>query len=338
MTDKVSSPVATGGAGTFFEQHVDAYWLAQLLVRAIPPILHDCTVVEVHFQTERLGWNTDDFLVVGENGLGSRRKLVGQVKRSFTVSSTDEECKKAMQDFWKDFKNGEQFSPAADRFALVTLRGTNTLLEHFSGLLDCSRAARDGAEFEHRLATPGLLSAKAVRYCDEIRTIIGESEGKSVSAADAWPFLRVLHVLSLDLNSSTRQTEAAIKTLLAHTTGEQDAVGAAEASWNALLREVGEGMPASARLRVERSSGGVTTTPFPGRRGRTTGVACAERPLRAYPSRNPFHDRQRSASGPQPSGAAGHRTIGIDTGRSGVRSRGQREVGHREGRHRHPRG
>ena len=243
MTDKVSSPAATGGAGTFFEQHVDAYWLAQLLVRAIPPILHDCAVVEVHFQTERLGWNTDDFLVVGENGLGSRRKLVGQVKRTFTVSSTDEECKKAMQDFWKDFKNGQQFSPAADRFALVTLRGTNTLLEHFSGLLDCARAARDGAEFEHRLATPGFLSAKAVQYCDEIRTIIGESEGKSVSAADVWPFLRVLHVLSLDLNSSTRQTEAAIKTLLAHTTGEQDAVGAAEASWNALLREVGEGMP-----------------------------------------------------------------------------------------------
>jgi hypothetical protein len=29
----VSSPAATGGAGTFFEQHVDAYWLALLLVR-----------------------------------------------------------------------------------------------------------------------------------------------------------------------------------------------------------------------------------------------------------------------------------------------------------------
>src|SRR5437899_10423920 len=108
MTDKVSSPAATGGAGTFFEQHVDAYWLAQLLVRAIPPILHNCAVVEVHFQTERLGWNTDDFLVVGENGLGSRRKLVGQVKRTFTISSTDEECKKAVRDFWMDFKNGQQ--------------------------------------------------------------------------------------------------------------------------------------------------------------------------------------------------------------------------------------
>jgi hypothetical protein len=239
---RVTGPASTGGAGTFFEQHVAAYWLAQLLVRGIPPILHDCAVVEVHLQTEHLGWHTDDFLIVGQNGSGEHRKLAGQVKRTFTVSATDGEFKKAVQDFWKDFKNPQQFSPAADRFALVTLRGTNTLLEHFSGLLDCSRAARDEAEFERRLATPGFVSAKAIQYCGEIRTIIGETEGRSISTAEVWPFLRVLHVLSLDLNSATRQTEAMIKTLLAHTAGEQDAIGAAEASWNALLREVGEGM------------------------------------------------------------------------------------------------
>src|SRR2546426_1945131 len=83
---RVSSPASTGGAGTFFEQHVNAYWLAQLLVRGIPPILHDCTVVEVYLQTEHLGWHTDDFLIVGESGSGKRRKLAGQVKRTFTVS------------------------------------------------------------------------------------------------------------------------------------------------------------------------------------------------------------------------------------------------------------
>ncbi|WP_437936888.1 nSTAND1 domain-containing NTPase [Sorangium sp. So ce341] len=250
-TGRVSSPASTGGAGTFFEQHVNVYWLAQLLVRGIPPILHDCTVVEVHLQTERLGWHTDDFLIIGQNGSGARRKLLGQVKRTFTVSATDDECNKAIRDFWKDFKNSRQFSVATDRLALVTLRGTNTLLEHFSGLLDCSRAARNGSEFEHRLATPGFLSAKAVEYCHEIQTILGECEGKSVCAADIWSFLRVLHVLSLDLNSSTRQTETAIMSLLAHTAGEQDALGAAAATWNALLREVGEGMPEARSFRHE---------------------------------------------------------------------------------------
>lgn len=170
MPGRVSSPAATGGAGTIFEQHVNAYWLAQLLVRGIPPILHDCAVVEVHLQTEHLGWHTDDFLIVGEKGSGARRKLAGQVKRSFTVSAADGECKKAVQDFWKDFKNPQRFSLETDRFALVSLRGTHTLLEHFSGLLDCARAARDGAEFARRLATPGFVSAKAGEYCSELRT------------------------------------------------------------------------------------------------------------------------------------------------------------------------
>lgn len=63
-TPDVASPLSTGGAGTFFEQHVAAYWLTQLLVRAIPPIHIDSTVVEVAFQTQHLGWHTDDFLVL----------------------------------------------------------------------------------------------------------------------------------------------------------------------------------------------------------------------------------------------------------------------------------
>jgi len=231
---RVPSPASTGGAGTFFEQHVDAYWLAQLLVRGIPPIIHDCGVMEVHLQTEHLGWHTDDFLIIGQSSSGNQRKLAGQVKRTFTVSATNDECKKAVLDFWKDFKS-DHFSPDLDRFALVTLRGTNTLLEHFSGLLDCSRAARDGVEFEHRLKTPGFINAKAVHYCDELRAIIGEVDGRNVTHVEIWPFLRLLYILSLDLNTATRQHEASIKSLLALTTTELDPIGAATASWNSLL-------------------------------------------------------------------------------------------------------
>lgn len=246
---RVSSPAATGGAGTFFEQHVNAYWLAQLLVRGIPPILRDCTVNEVHLQTEHLGFNTDDFLIVAQNGAGASRKLVGQVKRTFTVSSTDDECRKAVQDFWKDFENPHNFVRESDRFALVTLRGTNTLLEHFSGLLDCARTARDASEFEQRLATPGFLSTKASDYCNEIRAIVGELKGRDMSRGDVWPFLRVLHVLSLDLNTATAQTEVATKSILAHTVREHDRVAVADATWNALLREVGGEMPQARSFR-----------------------------------------------------------------------------------------
>lgn len=103
MTARMSSPAATGGAGTTLEQQVGAYWLAQLLVGAIQPLFIDTTLSEVSFQTEHLGWQTDDFLVVCARTGGPSQRLAGQVERSFTVSAADEECGKAIGDFWKDF-------------------------------------------------------------------------------------------------------------------------------------------------------------------------------------------------------------------------------------------
>lgn len=247
-TDLVSSPASTGGAGHTFEQHVGAYWLTQLLVGAIPPVFIDTTVSAVSFQTELLGWHTDDFLVICERGDGPGYRLVGQVKRSFTLSASDEECTKAIGDFWKDF-NGSQFSKANDRLVLVTQRGTNTLLEHFAGLLDCARSSNDAAEFERRLSTAGFISSTAIRYCSVLRDIIGGLEGRPITTAELWPFLRALHVLSLDLFTATGQVEAQMKTLLAHTAKQGVPVAAAAASWNALVIEASAALPQARTLR-----------------------------------------------------------------------------------------
>ncbi|MBW2154154.1 MAG: hypothetical protein JRH18_21120, partial [Deltaproteobacteria bacterium] len=135
-----TSPVSTGGGGTFFEQHVDALFLALLLVRAPLPILKDCQAKEVHLQVEHLGWKTDDVLVVARRPDGTVRRLATQVKRQFTISVKDETCRKAFDDFWADFRGGE-FDPAKDRFALVTLRGTHVLLNTLNSLLDCARVS-----------------------------------------------------------------------------------------------------------------------------------------------------------------------------------------------------
>ena len=232
---RVSSPAATGGAGTFFEQHVAAYWLAQLLVRGRPPILHDCSVVEVHLQTEHLGWHTDDFLIIGLDDAQSQRRLAGQVKRTFTISTADEQCRKTIGDLWNDFKSDGPFSLTTDRFALVVQRGTKNLLDHFIRLLDCARAASDDADFAHRLKTPGFVSKQAVSYCSDLCTIIGEIEGSSITPMKIWSFLRILYVLNLDLATSTRQMEAHIKTLLEYAYTDFGALESPDASWNELL-------------------------------------------------------------------------------------------------------
>ena len=168
---RASSPVSTGGDGTFFEQHVDALFIALLLVRAPLPILKDCQVEEVHLQTEHLGWKTDDVMVVAIRPDGVRRRLVVQVKRKFTVSANDDICKKAFGDFWADFKNPD-FNPALDRFALVTLRGTNVLLDGFNSLLDQARAAANATDFTRRLEVDGFISKASRDYAKTIRQII----------------------------------------------------------------------------------------------------------------------------------------------------------------------
>lgn len=247
--NRVSSAISTGGGGVFFEQHVSAYWLTQLLVRSIPPILTDTGVTAVHFQTEHLGFNTDDFLVDCTRAGVTTARLVGQVKRSFTISAADDECKKAIGDFWKDFKKADPFNPLHDRLVLVTLRGTGTLLKDFVGLLDCARGAADGEEFLRRLSLNGFVSKKSVDQCTKLCEIVSALEGTLVTAQDLWPFLRVLHVLSLDLHTTTRQTEAHIKTLLALKSVDPDPIASATAAWDALLTFASEAGPAARSLK-----------------------------------------------------------------------------------------
>jgi len=252
LTDRdVASPLSTGGAGTFFEQHVAAYWLTQLLVRSIPPILIDSNVVEVSFQTEHLGWQTDDFLVICAGPGTTRRSLAGQVKRSFTVSASNEECKKAVLDFWKDYKAGDRFSSTHDRLVLVVQLGTDVLLRDFGGLLECARVSRDSGDFQRRLSTPGFIAKRAIRYCEELCKIVSEHEGRAISGADLWPFLRILHVLSLDLDTSTRHTEAHLKALLAHTFHKRDPSAMADSSWSSLLALAGSAMSHARTFRLE---------------------------------------------------------------------------------------
>ncbi|MGI9575357.1 hypothetical protein ACRYJU_14855 [Alloalcanivorax xenomutans] len=257
MNDRsVTNTVSTGGGGTFFEQHVDALFLALLLVRAPLPVLKGCQVEEVHLQTEHLGWQTDDVLVVAARPDGVVRRLAMQVKRRFTVSEKDDTCKKAFGDFWADFR-GSEFDAAKDRFALVTLRGTDVLLDKFNSLLDCARASADGADFVRRLEVDGFLSITARGYAAAIRKIIEDAGPAAPTDEEFWRFLCVLHVVSFDLNTASGQTEAWIKALLGASVNEADPLAAAEASWRELLELAGAGMPAAAHFRYEDLSEGL---------------------------------------------------------------------------------
>ena len=241
---KVTSPIATGGGGDHFEQHVAAFMLGLLLVRGTPPILIDTSVVEVHLQTAHMDWQTDDVLIVGETSNRNRRKLAVQVKRTFTVSAKNEDCRMTMQRMWDDFVAVGRFSSAMDHLAIVTLHGTSTLLRDFNSLLLCARAAVDAEDLCRRLSFDGYVSKKAKEQNHLVREIVENHAGSPVSEDMFWRFLRTVNVLSFDLNTPTAQNEAGILSLLSLSVIEStDPLGVAKDTWARLLECVGLGRP-----------------------------------------------------------------------------------------------
>ena len=81
----------------------------------------------------------------------------------------------------------------------------HSALNTFNSLLDCARASSDQADFERRLTIEGLLSKHARQHAALIRGIIHETDENAPSDEDFWRFLRVLHVVSFDLNTATAQ-------------------------------------------------------------------------------------------------------------------------------------
>ncbi len=246
MTGKsVASPVSTGGGGDQFEQHVAALALGLLLVRGIPPILTDTSVVEVHLQTRHRGWLTDDLLVIGERSDGQRRQLALQVKRSFRVSASDDDCRTTILGMWNDFL-ADRFDESQDQLAIATLHGTSVLLRDFASLLGCARASVDVEDFGHRLSLDGFLSKRTKAHNRSIRQILTDGGVESLDENLYWRFLRVVNVLSFDLNTATSQTEAWVLSLLTACSADGNGSNeAAQATWAKLLKCAGKGRPAA---------------------------------------------------------------------------------------------
>ena len=237
----VSSPISTSGAGYTYEHHVGAMFLSLLLIRGLPVVFKDCQVDEVSFQTEHLGWETDDLLVSCRSELYNNRQLAVQAKRSFNVSEVDSDCKKTFAGFWMDFNARDRFNPARDALLLVTLRGTQTLLNGLGGLLDCARNSSNEEDFKNRISLPGYLTQKARDYSRVIKSIIEPLEpGNAISDQDFWRFLKVIHILPLDFTTSTAYHETWTKQALALASTDENSMPTAESTWLELLKTAEE--------------------------------------------------------------------------------------------------
>ena len=209
-------------------------FLALLLTRGIPAVFRNCQVEKVSFQTQYLGWTTDDFLVTCSTDTDGSRQLAIQAKRTFKVRHSFRDCDKTFQRFWKDFNAAGRFNPDKDALLLATLHNTPDL-NGLGNLLECARNSPNVEDFARRLNTPGFLSKPAKDCQQVIRTAIEELDSSGTDEVEFWRFLKTIHVLFLDFTTSTAQHEAVCKQQLAQAAGGSNAVSIAESTWNKLL-------------------------------------------------------------------------------------------------------
>ena len=233
MTGNVPSPKSVSGIGVTYEQRVGAMFLAYLLARGIPPIFRNSRVEAVGFQMKRYGWETDDLVVTCLTDKNETRKLAMQAKRSFKVSRGGD-CAKTFRGFWKDFNDAGRFDPDQDALVLVTPR-SNSSLKDLADLLDVSRDSLNAGDLKRRLGTAGSLSATVKQRLQTIHSIVAETGSSGVSEERLWHFLKTIHVLFIDLTTSTSLSEGPARQLLEMSASHPDASGTAEATWHRLI-------------------------------------------------------------------------------------------------------
>ena len=117
---KLSNPVSTGGAGIHFETCVQASFITLMLTGGHAPCLPGWPISEIKLQGKVDGFDTDDLIVTVERESGNRRKLIGQIKRSISITKSSHNFGEVAQAAWNDFNNPNQFTQSSDLICLIT--------------------------------------------------------------------------------------------------------------------------------------------------------------------------------------------------------------------------
>lgn len=235
----IPSPQATGNAGAIYEQHVGAACLSILLAGGIAPFTADSELIEVHLQVRHRHFQTDDVLLVTEASQGTQRRIPIQVKRSFSLAASDEECVKTLHAAWNDFTNTKLFNADNDRIGLIIGQSPTSFAKGMRALLDLARATLDAADFSRRLGLKGCISSEAKGCYATVADIVRKHAGEKATDEALWRFLRVWDFAVLDFHAPSSISESLVKSVLAATANGRATIAAE--TWNSLLNLVGEG-------------------------------------------------------------------------------------------------
>ncbi len=193
---KVASPISTGGAGSDYEKRVGAYYLAALLLQAVPRGQEAGVTREVRFQRLYEGEPLDDLIIVSDLPVGEA-KLALQIKRDLTFGEKDKIFDEVIQACWETFKS-TNFHIGIDRFGVGIGLYSKNIDEYYQSVLTWARTSTDADDFLKRINQPRLANQTQRSFVQLIRGKLDSYSGSSVTDDEIWNFLRSMVILYFD--------------------------------------------------------------------------------------------------------------------------------------------
>jgi hypothetical protein len=200
---KQSNPFSTGGGGVHFEAHIQASFVVLMLTGGHAPCLPCWPIKEIKLQGKIDGFDTDDLVVFVENTNNSdRRKLLGQVKHSMSITLGSTSFGEVMQAAWNDFNNPKVFTKGKDVIALITGSLSATDTRNVQWLLNQARHTRDVAEFFIHVQRANFSPDKSADKLEVIQHHLKAANGgNDIPRDELYNFLNHFHLLGYDLGN-----------------------------------------------------------------------------------------------------------------------------------------
>jgi hypothetical protein len=198
---KLSNPFSTGNGGAHFEANIQATFVTLMLSGGYAPCLPLWPIVEIKLQGKVVGYDTDDLIVFVENPVNNeRRRLLGQVKNSITITTKSKLFAEVIQAAWDDFNNPDVFVKGKDVIALITGPINTTDADGVNGLLEQARHTRDAKEFITQIERANFCSDNIRNKLEAFTVQLkAANKGNDVTEKERYQFLKHFHLLGYDL-------------------------------------------------------------------------------------------------------------------------------------------
>lgn len=228
--ERGSSPVGRGGAGTYIEGELGAFYLLQMLAGSEARGLPNAQIERVLLQGVDEGYALDDLIVHGASDNGSSLLEI-QSKRTITFSPKDS----IFQSVCEQIVRSAPAIKPTDRhlFAVATQRTSFAISGPYQDVLEWARTAKTGAEFFQRLTLKGVASDAMRGFARTFRANL-VAHGVADDNEAIWGIIRRFLILEFDFESGAPQARAHALTLARQVLAPEDAART-EALWSNLI-------------------------------------------------------------------------------------------------------